>query len=81
MIDQGTRTVSLFKQRKNRAFNYIPRSNRSSSDDDLAIKSQWKSLKSHNKLKARRMPSLLVLLIILGMIIALLYLLMQYEIT
>jgi hypothetical protein len=71
--------VSLFKQRKNRAFNYIPRGNQSSLNDDLKLKTQWESLKDQDKRKTRRMTSLPVLLIILGMIIALFYILMQYE--
>ncbi len=73
--------MSLFKQRKNKAFNYIPRSNQSSPNDNLALKSQWESLKGHNKRKVNRMPTLLVLLVILGMIIALLFVVMQYETT
>lgn len=73
--------MSLFKQRKNRAFNYKPRGKQSSSNDDTALKTQWESLKSNDRRKARRIITLPVLLIILGMIIALLYLLMQYEKT
>jgi cytoskeletal protein RodZ len=73
--------VSLFQQRKNRAFNYIPRGTKSSSEDDAALKAQWGSYKRQGKRKAIRITSLPVLLVILGMIVALLYVLMQYETT
>ncbi|MEM5566102.1 hypothetical protein WNY78_13355 [Psychroserpens sp. AS72] len=73
--------MSLFKQRKSRGFNYIPRNEKSSLNEDEELKTQWQSVKRQGKLKNRRIISLPLLIVFLGMIIALWYLLTHYQTT
>ena len=73
--------MSLFKQRKGKSFNYIPRNEKSSRKGDEHLKTQWESVKRHGKHKNKRTVSLPLLLIGLGMIIALWYLLTHYQTT
>lgn len=71
--------MGLFEQRKGRSFNYTPRSEKVSSIDDVQLKMKWESVKRQGKHKSKRVISLPLLLVFLGMIIALLYFLTQYE--
>ncbi|WP_152611459.1 hypothetical protein [Psychroserpens damuponensis] len=73
--------MSLFKQRKSKSFNYIPRNQKSSRNDDEHLKTQWEAVKRHGKHRSKRAISLPLLLVILGMIIALWYLLTHYQTT
>jgi len=71
--------VSFFQQKKPKRFNYIPRNERD--DDDKVtngLKSRWDAVRGTGKhrSKSRALP---ILLIILGMIIAIWYLLTHYE--
>ncbi|WP_299336819.1 hypothetical protein [uncultured Psychroserpens sp.] len=70
--------MSLFQQRKNKRFNYIPRHLKDTQKDD-DLKSHWESVRGQGKHKKRRTISLPVLLVVLGMIIALWFILTHYE--
>ena len=78
--------MSFFQQRKPKTFNYIPRSERDlddGADDEKEnkserLKSQWSSVRGKGKHR-KKSKSLPVLLVILGMIIAIWYLLTHYE--
>lgn len=70
--------MSLFQQRKNKRFNYIPRHLKDAKDDDN-LKAQWETVRGQGKHKSKRTLSLPVLLVVLGMIIALWYILTHYE--
>lgn len=71
--------MSLFKQRKSKSFNYIPRNEHTSSKDEKHLKTQWESVKRQGKHKSKRTISLPLLLVFLGMIIAIWYLLTHYQ--
>ena len=70
--------MSLFQQRKNKRFNYIPRHLKNAKGEDN-LKSQWDTVRRQGKHKTKRTLSLPVLLVILGMIIVLWYVLIHYE--
>ena len=73
--------MSLFNQRKSKSFNYVPRKEKPSINDDRRLEKQWESIKRQGKHKGRRVISLPLLLIFLGMIVAVWYLLTQYQTT
>lgn len=74
--------MSLFQQRKNKRFGYIPRHLRNSqSNSDENIKSQWETVRKQGKYKSKSANKLVFLLIVLGMIIATWLVLEHYEIT
>jgi hypothetical protein len=68
----------LFQQRKHKRFNYTPRHLRDSKEDE-DLKSQWQSVRGQGKHKSKRSVSTVLLLIVLGMIIALWFVLTHYE--
>ncbi|WP_460218806.1 hypothetical protein [Psychroserpens sp. MEBiC05023] len=70
--------MGLFQQRKHRQFNYKPRHHRDAEGGE-DLKSQWKSIRGQGKHKSKRSVSLGLLLLILGMIIALWFILTHYE--
>ena len=71
--------VSLFKQRKHKRFKYIPKHLKDSTVHDENLKTQWQSLRGQDKNRSKRVLSLPILLVILGMIIAVWYILTHYE--
>jgi len=74
--------VNLFQQQKNKRFSYIPRHlKESKTNSDENIKSEWNSIRNKGKYKGKPLNKLIMLLIVLGMIIALWYVLMHYETT
>jgi len=70
----------LFQQRKNKHFNYTPRHLRDSKEDE-DIKTHWESVRRQSKYKGKRSVSIVMLLVILGMIIAIWFILTHYEIS
>ncbi|MEH6538069.1 MAG: hypothetical protein V7719_16835 [Psychroserpens sp.] len=70
--------MSLFQQRKPKRFNHIPRRLRTSKDED-DLKTQWESVRGQGKHIGKRTISLPILLAILGMIIAIWFILTHYE--
>ncbi|MCK8481451.1 hypothetical protein [Psychroserpens algicola] len=68
----------MFQQRKHKRFNYIPRHLRDSKSGDN-LKSHWESVRGQGKHKSKQRMPLVILLVILGMIIALWYVLTHYE--
>ena len=70
--------MSLFQQRKHKRFNYIPRHLRDAKEED-DLKSQWDTVRSQGKHSGKRRVSLVRLLVILGMIIAIWFILTHYE--
>ena len=68
----------MFQQRKYKRFNYVPRSLRQSKDDNT-IKTQWESVRGESEYRKTRGKSLTLLLVILGMIIAIWFILTHYE--
>ncbi len=73
--------MGLFKQRKSKSFNYIPRNEKASINDDKHLNKQWESVKRYGEHKGKRVVSLPLLLVFLGMIIAIWYLLTHYQTT
>nr|WP_321235157.1 hypothetical protein [uncultured Psychroserpens sp.] len=70
--------MSLFRQRKHKRFNYIPRHLRESKEGE-DLRTQWESVRGQGKHKGKRSVSIVMLLIVLGMIIALWFVLTHYE--
>ena len=71
--------MPFFKQRKPKRFNYTPRSEKESNKHEAdRMKSQWEHLRVRGKAKPK-FKTLPFLLVILGMIIAIWYLLIHYE--
>jgi len=70
--------LSLFKQRQPKRFNYTPRHLRDQKDE-VDLKTKWESVRGQGKHKAKRTISLPLLMVILGMIIALWFILTHYE--
>jgi len=71
--------VSLFKQRKHKRFKYIPKHLKDSNENDENLETQWQSLRGQGKNKSKGGLPLPILLVILGMIIAVWYILTHYE--
>lgn len=73
--------MTLFKQRKNRQFNYTPRFQEEREKVEGSLNSQWKEVKTSNKRKRSIFTSLPFLVLFLIALMILLYLLNQYETT
>jgi len=73
--------VTLFKQRKNRQFNYTPRFLKEREKAEGSLNSQWKEVKTSTKRKRSIFTSLPFLVLFLIALLILLYLLNQYETT
>ncbi|WP_120201892.1 hypothetical protein [Ichthyenterobacterium magnum] len=72
--------MSLFKQRKNKHFNYTPRHLRKEQNQsDEKLQAQWELLRQTGKSRGKKIITLPILLLILGMIIVLWYVLSNYE--
>jgi hypothetical protein len=68
--------VNLFKQPKNKRFSYTPQHHKANDNDDAHdFEPKWRS----NIHRGKKKPTLLILLIILGMVIALWLILNRYE--
>jgi len=81
--------VGLFKQRKNKQFNYVPRhktdfdqlAKKREDDARSNIKDDWEIVRGQGGGRSKQKNTLPLLLVGLGMIIVLWYLLTQYETT
>ncbi|MGM5469959.1 hypothetical protein ACS386_06745 [Flavobacteriaceae bacterium LMO-SS05] len=74
--------MTLFKQRKNRQFNYTPRHLRDEHEQsERALESHWEAVKTSNKRKRSILTTLPFLVLFLIAVLVLLYLLNQYETT
>jgi hypothetical protein len=72
--------VNLFKQRKNKRFNYTPRHlKKDESQIGSSLESQWEQVKASNKRKRSIFTSLPFLVLFLITVLIVLYLLNQYE--
>jgi len=72
----------MFKQRKNRQFQYRPRFQDNKQDnDERNLESQWKDMKTSSKRKRRIFTSLPFLVLFLITVLILFYFLTQYEST
>ncbi|WP_228852175.1 hypothetical protein [Aegicerativicinus sediminis] len=69
----------LFRQKKHKRFNYVPRSLKDDSKEDHSIKEEWQSVRASHKRKAKSQSPLIVFMIILGMVIVLWMVLCNYE--
>lgn len=69
----------LFKQKKNKRFNYVPRSLKENPEEDNSLKDEWHTIRSSHKRKATSLSPIIVLMIILGMVIVLWVVLSNYE--
>ena len=70
---------SLFKQRKNRQFNYRPRFQNDDSDqNESRFENNWKEARLNSQKRGKRIMSLPVLIIMLIAIIVLMYILNGY---
>ncbi|MEZ4856468.1 MAG: hypothetical protein R2812_08355 [Gelidibacter sp.] len=68
--------MNLFKQRKNKRFSYTPQHLKANNNDDVQdFRAKWRG----NMRRDKKTPTLLILLIILGMVIALWLVLNHYE--
>jgi type VI protein secretion system component VasF len=74
--------VTLFKQRKNKQFNYKPRFLKEERDDlERNLESQWKVVKTSSKRKRNIFTTMPFLVLFLIAVLVLFYLLNQYETT
>lgn len=81
--------MGLFKQRKNKRFNHIPRRHNDSAESDERVdedapsklKEDWEAVRGHTKQRGKSRNTLPLLLVGLGMIIVIWYLLTHYETT
>jgi type VI protein secretion system component VasF len=74
--------VTLFKQRKNKQFNYKPRFLKEERDDlEQNLESQWKVVKASSKRKRNIFTTMPFLVLFLIAVLVLFYLLNQYETT
>jgi type VI protein secretion system component VasF len=74
--------VTLFKQRKNKQFNYKPRFLKEERDDlERNLESQWKVVKTSSTRKRNIFTTMPFLVLFLIAVLVLFYLLNQYETT
>jgi type VI protein secretion system component VasF len=74
--------VTLFKQRKNKQFNYKPRFLKEERDDlERNLESQWKVVKTSSKRMRNIFTTMPFLVLFLIAVLVLFYLLNQYETT
>lgn len=74
--------MTLFKQRKIRAFNYTPRFQKEETKEvERSLETQWKIVRASNKRKRNIFTAMPFLVLFLIAVLILLYLLNQYETT
>jgi type VI protein secretion system component VasF len=74
--------VALFKQRKNKRFNYKPRFLKDEREKvEKNLESQWQEIRASKKRKGSILTSLPFLVLFLIAVLVLFYILSQYETT